>query len=184
MISLPHKSNTRERTRGRSLTRFTDAPKRCATNTSSPVGYTHQTAVTHTRSGAEPLPTIRRLLGDKCNDRHKACRPHLSHNVFDRYPHRRELQRARIRPTWKQRHTCQLHREGGSRHTATRPYASTIASDEYLIPAETGVAGGPHKSYTQERTRGRSLTRFTDAPKRCSTNTSSATGYTHQPAVT
>ena len=40
----------------------------------------------HTRSGAEPLPTIRRLLGDKCNDRHKACRPHLSHNVFDRYP--------------------------------------------------------------------------------------------------
>ena len=78
VTSLPHKRHTRERTRGGSLTRFTDALERCATDTSSSVGYTHQTAVTHTRSGAEPLPTIRRLLGDKCNDRHKACRPHVS----------------------------------------------------------------------------------------------------------
>ena len=48
VTSLPHKSNTRERTRGGSLTRFTDALERCATNTSSSVGYTHQPAITHT----------------------------------------------------------------------------------------------------------------------------------------
>ena len=138
---------------------------------------------THTHD-QEPIDDYHTTLSDKCNDRHKACRPHLSHNVFDRYPHKRELQRARIRPTWKQRHTSQLHREGGSRHTATRPYTSTIASDEYLIPAETGAAGGPHKSYTRERTQGRSLTRFTDAAKRCSTNTSSHAGYTNERAVT
>ena len=42
------------------------------------------------------------------------------------------------------------------------------------------VTSLPHKSYTQERTRGRSLTRFTDAAKRCSTNTSSHAGYTNE----
>ena len=138
---------------------------------------------THTHD-QEPIDDYHTILSDKCNDRHKACRPHLSHNVFDRYPHKRELQRARIRPTWKQRHTSQLHREGGRRHTAKRPHASTITSREQPFPVETGVAGGPHKSNTRERTRGGSLTRFTDAPERCATDTSSPVGYTHQPAVT
>ena len=50
---------------------------------------------THTHD-QEPIDDYQTTLGDKCNDRHKACRPHLSHNVFDRYPHKRELQRARI----------------------------------------------------------------------------------------
>ena len=52
---------------------------------------------------------------------------------YDRYPHR-ELQQARKRTTWKQRHTCRLHREGGRRHTAKRPHASTIASHEQPFP--------------------------------------------------
>ena len=46
MTSLPHKSNTQERAQGRVLTRFTDAPERCSTNTSSHAGYTNQQAVT------------------------------------------------------------------------------------------------------------------------------------------
>ena len=40
---------------------------------------------THTHD-QEPIDDYHTTLSDKCNDRHKACRPHLSHNVLHRYP--------------------------------------------------------------------------------------------------